>query len=105
MSRWSTAPAKAFNVTQDEGLFRTILAQPADDAPRLVYADWLEEHGEPERAEFIRLQCERARLPEGSPRWWDLECREKQLWEMHQAEWFRSFFVAHTNLVSPADFF
>jgi uncharacterized protein (TIGR02996 family) len=35
-----------------------ILAAPADDTPRLVYADWLEENGEPLRAEFIRVQCE-----------------------------------------------
>ena len=25
--------------------------------PRLVFADWLEEQGEGDRAEFIRLQC------------------------------------------------
>src|SRR5205823_3346972 len=30
---------------------------PDDDAPRLVYADWLDEHGQPERAEFVRLVC------------------------------------------------
>jgi uncharacterized protein (TIGR02996 family) len=41
-----------------DALFRAILENPADDLPRLVYADWLEEHGQPERAEFIRLQCE-----------------------------------------------
>ena len=41
---------------------QSIIAAPDDDAPRLVYADWLEEHGgEPERAEFIRVQCELAR--------------------------------------------
>lgn len=40
--------------------WRTILARPHDDAPRLVYADWLEERGEP-LAEFIRLQCRLAR--------------------------------------------
>jgi uncharacterized protein (TIGR02996 family) len=34
-----------------------ILENPDDDAPRLVYADWLEEQGDP-LAEFIRLQCE-----------------------------------------------
>jgi uncharacterized protein (TIGR02996 family) len=33
-----------------------IIANPQDDVVRLVYADWLEENGEPERAEFIRLQ-------------------------------------------------
>jgi uncharacterized protein (TIGR02996 family) len=27
-----------------------------DDTPRLIFADWLDEHGEGERAEFIRLQ-------------------------------------------------
>src|SRR5262249_34905741 len=31
---------------------------PDDDTPRLVLADWLEENGEPERAEFIRIQCQ-----------------------------------------------
>lgn len=33
-----------------------IRANPADDLPRLVLADWLEERGEVERAEFIRFQ-------------------------------------------------
>jgi uncharacterized protein (TIGR02996 family) len=42
-------------------LLAAIRASPADDAPRLVYADWLDEHGQPQRAEFIRVQCELAR--------------------------------------------
>ena len=37
-----------------ESLYRAVLMDPNDDAPRLVYADWLEEHGELERAELIR---------------------------------------------------
>jgi uncharacterized protein (TIGR02996 family) len=46
-------------------LLRAIIENPADDTPRLVFADWLDENGEPERAEFVRLQCHltRARLP------------------------------------------
>src|SRR5262245_19557042 len=54
-----------------EGFLQDILATPEDDAPRLIYADWLEENGGAEgrdRAAFIRLQCERARLPEGDPK-------------------------------------
>lgn len=43
-------------------LLRGIIASPADDTPRLVYADWLDEHGQHERAELIRVQCELARL-------------------------------------------
>jgi uncharacterized protein (TIGR02996 family) len=45
---------------QREAFLKTIIENPQDDTPRLVFADWLEEHGEhgePERAEFIRLQC------------------------------------------------
>jgi uncharacterized protein (TIGR02996 family) len=47
-------------VTDGDALIRSILANPSDDAPRLVYADWLEEHGRAEYAEFIRVQVELA---------------------------------------------
>jgi len=43
---------------------RAVLADPQDDGPRLILADWLTDHGEPERGEFIRVQCELARLLE-----------------------------------------
>jgi uncharacterized protein (TIGR02996 family) len=48
-------------MSDETALLAAIRAAPADDAPRLVYADWLDEHGRPERAEFIRVQCELAR--------------------------------------------
>ena len=35
-------------------LMRTIIEVPHDDGPRLVYCDWLYEHGQPEKAEFIQ---------------------------------------------------
>jgi len=41
----------------DSDFLAAIIANPADDAPRLVYADWLEEHDDP-RGEFIRVQIE-----------------------------------------------
>src|SRR5262245_23767474 len=34
-----------------------IHAAPEDAAPRLVFADWLDEHGEPGRADLIRRMC------------------------------------------------
>src|SRR5262245_8205768 len=55
-------PTGEGTVTDGEALIRSILAAPADDAPRLVYADWLEEQGRPEDAEFVRVQVELARL-------------------------------------------
>lgn len=46
----------------DEGaLLAAIAAAPDDDAPRLVYADWLEERGDP-RAEYVRLEVEGRRV-------------------------------------------
>jgi uncharacterized protein (TIGR02996 family) len=45
-----------------DALIAAILANPDEDTPRLALADWLQENGEPERAEFIRVQVELARL-------------------------------------------
>jgi len=38
---------------------------PTGDLPRLLLADWLENHGQCERATFVRMQLELARLPRG----------------------------------------
>ena len=53
----------------ETGFLKTILDDPDDDTHRLVYADWLEEHGEPERAAFVRLQLECDRLARGIHCW------------------------------------
>ena len=52
-------------MTDTDALLDAIFANPGDDTPRLVYADWLEEHGHPEYADFIRLCCR----AEGEPSW------------------------------------
>ncbi|MBX7102613.1 MAG: TIGR02996 domain-containing protein [Gemmataceae bacterium] len=41
--------------------------EPDDDTLRLVYADWLDEHDDPARAEFIRIQIEAESHETGSP--------------------------------------
>lgn len=43
---------------QREAFLRAIVENPADDTPRLVYADWLDEHDELDRAGFIRVQTD-----------------------------------------------
>jgi uncharacterized protein (TIGR02996 family) len=45
-------------LSQHEAFLRAIFDAPEDDTPRLVYADFLQENGEDDRAEFIRVQCE-----------------------------------------------
>lgn len=44
-------------MTTRDALMRAILADLDNDAPRLVLADWLDERGEHDEAELIRLQC------------------------------------------------
>lgn len=40
----------------EAGLLADILENPHDDTPRLVYADWLEDHGKPAAGRFIARQ-------------------------------------------------
>src|SRR4051794_18122377 len=80
-------------------LLQAISADPEDDAPRLVYADWLEEHADDldltridkasrlDQAEFIRLQCRLAALPEYDPGRLDFVVREQELLEAHGFTW------------------
>lgn len=49
-------------MTDDAAFLAAIIADPEDDSPRLIYADYLDENGECDRAEFIRVQVEVARM-------------------------------------------
>lgn len=66
-----------------DGFLRAIAASPEDDHPRLIYADWLEERGEADRAEFIRVQCALARCEEDDERE-RLGAIEHRLLRMHR---------------------
>lgn len=52
MSKRTARPA----VSDEDALLLAIAASPADDLPRLVYCDWLDENGRSEQANFIRWQ-------------------------------------------------
>src|SRR5262249_55576702 len=68
------------------GLLQDIKANPDEDGPRLILADYLEEQGEP-RGEFIHLQCQLASLEEDDP---DRETLASRAWEIaraHRDEW------------------
>jgi uncharacterized protein (TIGR02996 family) len=70
-------------VSDEAALLRTICENPDDDAPRLVYCDWLEESGDPaktRRAHFIRMQCELAKYPE--PRWEAVPDKDGEMWRV-----------------------
>lgn len=77
----------------DEPTFlQAIGADPDDDGPRLLFADFLDEKGDPAsvaRAEFIRVQCALNSLAEGDPATTAISDREKMLLEANWRTWIR----------------
>lgn len=74
-------------------LLAAVLAAPDDTAPRLVYADWLTEHGDP-YGEFITISCELNRplwsnrtIPNGEGRIGEMGARQQALLKKHGKEW------------------
>jgi uncharacterized protein (TIGR02996 family) len=59
-------------------------AEQPDDLTRQAFADWLEERGESDRAEFVRLQIELVRC---KTRAWVKERRAQQLLKRHRLTW------------------
>jgi uncharacterized protein (TIGR02996 family) len=73
-------------VNEEKAFLSAILADPDDDAPRLVFADWLEERGDP-RGEFIRGQCRLARMRKWDDGYTELETRCGLLERTHRDAW------------------
>ncbi|HSQ54623.1 MAG TPA: TIGR02996 domain-containing protein [Gemmata sp.] len=79
----------------EEALLATIAAEPEEDTPRLVYADWLDEHDRHAQAEFIRVQIQVAAV-ETQPRiilnrHIDLFRRQQTLLDNHREEFLGPF--------------
>jgi uncharacterized protein (TIGR02996 family) len=73
-------------MTPEEAFLQDIIEHPDDDGLRLIYADYLDERGDP-RGEFIRVQCQLAKLTEGDPRREGLEARERELLSENERAW------------------
>jgi uncharacterized protein (TIGR02996 family) len=73
-------------MTEEEAFIQAIADNPADDTPRLIFADWLEERGDP-RAEFIRVQCALHQLPSDDSQRAELAHRQRELRRRHEAVW------------------
>jgi uncharacterized protein (TIGR02996 family) len=68
-------------------LLAAVLDHPDGDAPRLRYADWLADNGDPCRAEFIRVQCLLAEGAFSSESAEALREREEKLLKENEARW------------------
>jgi uncharacterized protein (TIGR02996 family) len=99
-------------MTHDDAFLADICEHPDEDAPRLVYADWLDEHGQSERAELIRVQCSLARLRYDDDRVSDLQAREYRLLSRYLPAWregyryakFRRGFIEQLDFCGPGSF-
>lgn len=63
----------------NEAFLESIRETPDDDAPRLIYADWLDEHGHVDEADFIRTQCTLHTTDSFDPQRIRLKTREDEL--------------------------
>lgn len=66
-------------MTEQADLLRMICQHPDDDAPRLIYADWLEEQGDDTYAEFIRVSVRLVQPDVEDMELWRLGVRYRQL--------------------------
>src|SRR5262245_38674728 len=95
---------------EQDALLQGILESPDEDAPRLVYADWLEEHGTTEadraRAELIRTQARLATLRYDDDRVSPLQARALRLLSRHRYAWFAGCLYGrtHRGFVDQLDF-
>lgn len=76
-------------MTRDD-LLQAIIDHPDDDPRRLAFASWLEDHGDIQRAEFIRLQIDLAKLPKGDIRRPALEQRTLELLAANENAWVQA---------------
>ncbi|MGL6076967.1 MAG: TIGR02996 domain-containing protein [Fimbriiglobus sp.] len=68
-------------------LLRNIRANPDDNLARLVYADWVEEQGDKDLGDLIRLHIERERAESGSPAYFNLITQSAMLLAQHRDRW------------------
>ena len=73
--------------TDEQPFLDAIFDRYADDRPRLIYADYLDDVGEPERAELIRVQLALVRLSEDDPRRPQLSDRQAELLTRNRSAW------------------
>ncbi|MGF1580311.1 MAG: TIGR02996 domain-containing protein [Gemmataceae bacterium] len=71
----------------EQSLLDKIAKDPNNETTYLVYADWLEEQGQNDRAELIRLELEAENLPNWSPKREKLQNRRSELLDHLRANW------------------
>src|SRR4051794_26528684 len=90
-------------MADEAALLDAVLRNPESDAPRLVYANWVQSLGGAinlARAELIRVQIELEAAREDDRRWPELANRERNLLGQWRTTWERPF----RDLLKPSLF-
>lgn len=74
-------------MTDRQAFLNAVIDRPDDDLLRLVFADFLEETGDPDRAEFIRLHVEQAGARPDDTAWQERQQRINELLLEHDRHW------------------
>jgi uncharacterized protein (TIGR02996 family) len=72
---------------QEAAFLRAVLDDPDDDAPRLVFADWLDDNDRADKAAFVRLEVELSRLPRLSKRFREIRDELFRLDDLIGGQW------------------
>ena len=76
-------------MSERAALLAAVIASPDDDVPRLVFADWLEENRDAERAVFIRAEIDAERSAPDSAEREYYETLAAKLVNLHGERWNR----------------
>jgi uncharacterized protein (TIGR02996 family) len=84
--------------TDEQPFLDAIFARYHADEPRFIYADFLDDAGDPDRAELVRVQVALARMTDDDPNHAEIKNKEVELLEAHRPRWCDYV----SDLVSPA---
>jgi len=84
-----------------QALLAACRAAPADDVPRFVLADWLDENGDSDRATLIRVQCELSHPTSNKARKQELRGYEHRLLKENGFRWMAGLDEVHEMRPNP----
>jgi uncharacterized protein (TIGR02996 family) len=84
---------------EEHPFLEAIYSRFHDDGPRFIYADFLDDAGDPDRADLVRVQVALARMAEDHPRRQELIASQGELLGLHKNRWCEHL----RDLVSPSE--
>lgn len=88
-------------MNHEDGFLRAVLEAPNDETLRLVYADWLEDHGNSDGAILVRCHCEMLKASKRYPALTRFFPQEMELRQKCGKRWLKNYEKACGELLLP----